>query len=70
MLAILQTFKRSKQNYKFTFYIVGNYATYDGFVNGAENIFKASTTYNDKTIIRKIFQNFKIGILIKKSLLQ
>ncbi len=28
-----------------------NYATFDGLVNGLNNIFRISTTYNDKTII-------------------
>jgi hypothetical protein len=30
---------------------ISNYATYDGHVNGVDDIFKASTTYCDKTII-------------------
>jgi hypothetical protein len=49
-----------------------NYATFDGLVNGVDDIFKASTTYNNKIIIWIMFQNFKVGILIrkKKSLLQ
>jgi hypothetical protein len=34
-----------------------NYATFDGLFNGANGIFKAST-YNDKTIIWIVFQNF------------
>jgi hypothetical protein len=45
---------------------VGNYATYDGLVNGADGIFKASTTYCGKTIIWIMFQNFKIGTLIRE----
>jgi hypothetical protein len=45
---------------------VSNYATYDGLVNGADGIFKASTTYCNKTIIWIIFQNSKIGTLIRK----
>jgi hypothetical protein len=44
---------------------VGNYATYDGCVNGVDDIFKASTTYCDKTIIWIMFQNSKNGTLIK-----
>jgi len=44
---------------------VGNYATSDGFVNGVDNIFKTSITYNDKILIWKMFQNFKIEILIE-----
>jgi len=45
---------------------VSNHATYDGLVNGVDDIFKASTTYCNKTIIWIIFQNFKIGTLIRK----
>ncbi len=30
---------------------VSNYATSNGLVNGIDNIFKASTTYNEKIII-------------------
>ncbi len=30
-------------------FCVGNYATYDGLVDGLDGIFKASTTYCDKT---------------------
>jgi hypothetical protein len=29
---------------------VGNYATFDGVVNGIDDIFKASTTYSDKPL--------------------
>jgi hypothetical protein len=43
---------------------VGNYATYDGVVNGVDDIFKASTTYCGKIIIW--IQNFKIGILTRE----
>ncbi len=39
---------------------VGNYATYDGLLNGVGGIFKTLTTYCDKTIIWILFQNFKI----------
>ncbi len=51
---------------------VGNYATFDGFVNAIDGIFKASTTYCEKTILWIMFQNYKIGTLTKKkkSLLQ
>ncbi len=38
-----------------------NYATYDGLVNGINGIFKASTTYCEKTIMWIMFQNSKIG---------
>ncbi len=34
---------------------VGNYATFDGLVNGAKDIFKTSTIYNNKTIIWIMF---------------
>jgi hypothetical protein len=47
-------------------FCVGNYATFDGLVNGDVGIFKTSTTYNDKTIIWTMFQNSKIGTLIKE----
>jgi hypothetical protein len=43
---------------------VDNYATFDGLVNEAYDIFKTST-YNNKTIIWIMFQNFKIKILPK-----
>jgi hypothetical protein len=45
---------------------VGNYATFDGFVNGVNGIFKASTTYCEKIIIWIMFQNCKIGTLTRK----
>jgi hypothetical protein len=34
---------------------VGNYATFNGLVNGVDNIFKASTTYCEKIIIWIMF---------------
>jgi phosphopantetheine adenylyltransferase len=43
-----------------------NYATFDGIVNGVDDIFKASTTYCEKTIIWIMFQNFKIGTLTRE----
>jgi hypothetical protein len=46
---------------------VSNYGTYDGLVNGANIIFKVSTTYCDKIIIWIMFQIFKIGTLTKKN---
>ncbi len=42
-----------------------NHGTYDGLVNGVDGIFKASTTYCDKTIIRIMFQISKIRTLTK-----
>jgi len=39
---------------------VGNYATFDGLVNGINGIFKTSTTYCEKIIIWIMFQNSKI----------
>jgi hypothetical protein len=44
-----------------------NYATSNGFVNGADDIFKTSTTYCEKTIIWIMFQNFKIGTLTREN---
>jgi hypothetical protein len=44
---------------------VGNYVTFDGLVNGVNGIFKTLTTYCEKTIIWIMFQNSKIGTLIK-----
>jgi hypothetical protein len=43
-----------------------NYVTFDGLVNGANGIFKTSTTYCEKTIIWIMFQKSKIGKLIRK----
>jgi hypothetical protein len=43
-----------------------NHATLNGLVNGADDIFKASTTYCEKIIIWIMFQNFKIETLIKE----
>jgi len=37
---------------------VHNYTTFDGLVNGVNDTFKTSTTYNNKTIIWIMFQNF------------
>ncbi len=45
---------------------VGNYATFDGLMNGANDIFKTSTTYCERIIIWIMFQNSKIGTLIKE----
>ncbi len=44
---------------------VGNYATFDGLMNGANDIFKTST-YCEKTIMWIMFQNSKIGTLTRK----
>jgi hypothetical protein len=55
----------------FTIYIknyVGNYATFDGLVNGGNDIFKASITYCEKTIICKMFQKIEIEILTPKKI--
>jgi hypothetical protein len=43
-----------------------NYATSDGLVIRVDDIFKASTTYCEKTIIWIMPQNFKIGKLTRK----
>ncbi len=47
---------------------VDNYATFDSLVNETYDIFKTST-YNNKTIIWIMFQNFKIKILPKQLLI-
>jgi hypothetical protein len=44
----------------------GNYAMYDGLVNGVDDIFKASITYCNKIIIWIMFQNFKIRTLTRE----
>jgi hypothetical protein len=36
---------------------VGNYATYDGLVKGADGVFKTSTFYHNKTIVWILFPN-------------
>jgi hypothetical protein len=43
-----------------------NHATSNGLANGLNNIFEASTTYDEKSIIWVMFQNYKIGILTSK----
>jgi len=43
-----------------------NYAMYDGFVNGIDDILKISITYCEKTIICIMFQISKIRTLAKK----
>jgi hypothetical protein len=45
---------------------VDNYATFDCLVDGVDDIFKASTTYCEITIIWIIFQNSKIETLTRK----
>jgi hypothetical protein len=45
---------------------VGNYATSNGFVNGADDILKTSITYCEKTIIWIMFQKTLIRILIRE----
>ncbi len=52
--------------YMFVKLCVDNCATFDGFVNGVDGIFKTSTTYYKKTIIWIMFQNSKIGSLIRE----
>jgi hypothetical protein len=44
--------------------LVNKYATYDDLVNGVDGTCKTSITYNDKTMIWIMLQNFKIGTLI------
>jgi hypothetical protein len=41
---------------------VRNYATYDGLVNGADGVFKTSTSYHNKTIVWILFPNQKMGM--------
>ncbi len=36
-----------------------NYATYDGLLNGIDGVFKTSTSYHNKTIVRILFPNKK-----------
>ncbi len=45
---------------------VSNHATFYGLMNGANGIFKTSTTYCEKTIIWIMFQISKIGTLTKE----
>ncbi len=45
---------------------VGNYPTFDGFVNGANGIFKTSTSHHNKTIIWIFFLNAKIKMLVRE----
>jgi hypothetical protein len=45
---------------------VGNYVTSNGLVNGVDDIFKASTTYCEETIIWIMFQNSKIRTLTRE----
>jgi hypothetical protein len=45
---------------------IANYAKSNGLVNGANDIFKGSTTYCEKIIIWIMFQNFKIETLTKE----
>jgi hypothetical protein len=47
----------------------GNYATFDGLVNGIDDIFKTWTTYCEKTIIWIMLQNFKIGTQQEKNII-
>jgi hypothetical protein len=51
--------------------LVSNYATSNGLVNGIDDIFKTSTTYNENIIIWMLmFQTSKIGTLtIQKSII-
>jgi hypothetical protein len=43
-----------------------DYATLDGLVNEVDGILKTSITYCEKTIIWIMFQNSKIGTLIRE----
>jgi hypothetical protein len=44
----------------------GNYAVSDGLVNGADGLFKASTTYLDKSIMWILFSNIKAGTFTRE----
>ncbi len=44
---------------------VGNYATFDGLVNGADNIFKNYTRTYSKSYMWIDFQNLQIGVNIR-----
>jgi hypothetical protein len=54
-----------KQNMLFEL-CVGNYATFDGLVNGANGIFKTSVSYQNKTKMWISFPNKKIGMLFRE----
>jgi hypothetical protein len=43
-----------------------NYATCDGFVNGANGVFKTSTSYHNKTIVWILLPNQKIRMLARE----
>jgi len=47
---------------------VSNYVTFDVLVSGVNVILKTSMTYNEKTIMWIMFQNFKIGTLIREKI--
>jgi hypothetical protein len=44
----------------------GNYDVSDGLVNGADGIFKGSTTYSNKSIMWILFFNSKVGSLTRE----
>jgi len=47
---------------------VSNYVTFDVLVSGVNVILKTSMTYNEKTIMWIMFQNLKIGTLIREKI--
>ncbi len=57
---VILHFMINMKKYMLGEFCVGNYATFDGLVNGDVSIFKTSTTYNEKTIIWTMFQNSKL----------
>jgi hypothetical protein len=46
---------------------IGNYVAFYGFVNWVDGIFETFMTYNDKTIIWIMFQNFIIETVTKEN---
>jgi hypothetical protein len=48
-------------------FFIGNYVAFDHFVNWVDGIFETFMTYNDKTIIWIMFQNFVIETLTKEN---
>ena len=47
--------------------LCNNYVIFDGLVNGADGLFKTSTTFNDKSYVWIQFYNTKVGIATRFS---